>query len=825
MLGTNADRLFELLSKKKVMTAFQLSQELKTTEKSIILICRLLEEEKMVKMDFNMKGVNIQFTYAHYHTFSTSNKEEILSILKELKKSSNFEEAKKLMNDFYEFCREQKNPHLNSMYKEIYSIFHDSFSSVLEQEKDGIIGSIIKKKDAYRVWYQNIVMDVQIIKNELEPVPFYNISLIYVKHITELILDKIKDAIISSLDYEKVFASTKDHHELIKGEFKGKILSELALFFPDLSDEDLEIFVNYILITSIGLGEIEFLLKDANLEEIVINNAYEPIWVFHRKFGWLKTNIIIGHEEKIRHFATIGGRVVDKNITNLEPLLDGHLDSGDRFNATLAPITTKGNTITIRKFAEHPWTVVDLIIQGSISYDAAVMMWLVVQYEMSILIVGGTGSGKTSALNCFSVFIPPNQRIISVEDTRELTLANTLHWVAMQTRPSNPEGKGGVSMLDLIMNSLRMRPDRILFGEIRRKEEAEVLFEAMHTGHSVIATFHANNAEEAQQRLTSRPIEVPLIMLSSLSFIMVLNRNRRTGKRVLLQLAEVAKTGEFKVIKKFDYSSNTMLNVSKATNLYSNLELYAGLTAKEVDADLKEKKEILQRLVKIKLNDMHEIGLLISKYYTNKKLFFSQLERIEKEGFKKHEVHHSFKKPKEKIHNIGGFSHHNQKSNSSLDNGSKGSANNISKSKSTFVSRNLKSPIISASAVKSGVLSSKVKTSTLFKESKPASIKGVKVSSNENSKVKGLVNQKVASKVETVILKNKVKPPLDIKSSFKKIIPKAFKKEISNPVKPIETRKDSIPVNENIKKDSNVVKNDSDVDSAKERLKKLYDQF
>ena len=165
------------------------------------------------------------------------------------------------------------------------------------------------------------------------------------------------------------------------------------------------------------------------------------------------------------------------------------------------------------------------------NYTTSALIWFAIQHELSLLIVGGTGSGKTSTLNVIANFFPPNHRIVSIEDTRELILPETLHWVPMQTRMPNPEGKGEISMLDLVVNSLRMRPDRILVGEIRRKKEAEVLFEAMHTGHSVYGTFHANNAEETITRLTNPPIDIPKLVIPALAALLVMNRNRRTNKR------------------------------------------------------------------------------------------------------------------------------------------------------------------------------------------------------------------------------------------------------------------------------------------------------
>ena len=141
------------------------------------------------------------------------------------------------------------------------------------------------------------------------------------------------------------------------------------------------------------------------------------------------------------------------------------------------------------------------------------MLWLAIEYEMNVIFSGGTASGKTVILNACMPFIPPNHRIISVEDTRELMLPDFLYWTPMVTRSPNPEGKGEVSMLDLLVSSLRMRPDRIVLGEMRRKEEAMVMFEAMHTGHSVYATMHANSATETISRLTNPPLSVPINLL------------------------------------------------------------------------------------------------------------------------------------------------------------------------------------------------------------------------------------------------------------------------------------------------------------------------
>ncbi len=471
--------------------------------------------------------------------------------------------------------------------------------------------------DSYNLSIGGIVVDVRIYLEKNDAVPTYNISILNISETTNIILNKLREEFIS-----KINIGTKelkdDAVEDIKEKFKDEIMALIRKYFPNIDERTADLLMNHVIQQNIGLGNIEILLRDANLEEIVVNNAQEPVWVYHRKHGWLKTNIFLYKEAKIRHYATMIGRDVGKEITLLKPLMDAHLKSGDRVNATLLPISTKGNTITIRKFSEKPWSITDLIKSRTMSFDAAAFVWLAIQNELSMLVAGGTGSGKTSTLNAIANFFPPNQRILSIEDTRELTLPNTLHWVPMETRLPNPEGKGEVSMLDLVVNALRMRPDRIIVGEIRRQREAEVLFEAMHTGHSVYATFHANNARETVMRLTNPPINVPKHVLGALSLVLVQNRNRRTGFRRTLQLAEISETGDEDVLMQLDVHKDLMLKTKDPKRIYETLNLYTGMSVQEIVNELNDKIRILRWFVKQDMTDVHKIGLIVSKYYTGK---------------------------------------------------------------------------------------------------------------------------------------------------------------------------------------------------------------
>ncbi len=472
--------------------------------------------------------------------------------------------------------------------------------------------------DSYKLSVGGVIIDVTIHFEPEESVPVYTLSILNISKTTSVILNKLREEFISKVSIGAIDIGEEHSAEDIKEKFKEEIKLLIEKYFPNIDKRTSDLLMNHVIQQNVGLGNIELLLKDQNLEEIVVNNADENVWVYHRTHGWLKTNLKLSSEMRVRHYATLIGRDVGKEITPLKPLMDAHLLTGDRVNATLSPISSRGNTITIRKFADKPWTITDFLKAGTMSYDIAAWLWLAVQNELSLIVSGGTGSGKTSALNVISNFFPPNQRLISIEDTRELTLPKQLHWVPMETRLPNPEGKGEITMLDLVVNALRMRPDRIIMGEVRRKREAEVLFEAMHTGHSVYATLHANNAEETVVRLTNPPIDIPKPLLTSIGLILVQSRNRRTGKRRSLQIAEIMPDSSPHVFIQHNPVKDQFVEVAKPTRLYEILQLYTGMDVAAIEKNLAEKKNILKWLVNRNMNDVNEIGLVMSKYYTGR---------------------------------------------------------------------------------------------------------------------------------------------------------------------------------------------------------------
>jgi len=490
-----------------------------------------------------------------------------------------------------------------------------------------------KVMEKYELTIDYVPTKIEILKDPKEFVPIYKLSFPKVEEATRAVLDDIREKMLADLIVKPIEVLDPEEINKLKIGFKDKAMPLLKKELPDMSERDINILSGILLHKSLGLGAIEIMLQDRNLEEVVINGAKQPIWVYHRNLGWLKTNVPIASETEIYNYAALIGRRVGTQISHLSPLMDAYLSSGDRANATLFPISSIGNTLTIRKFARRPWTITDFLRNGTISSEIAAFLWLAIQYEMNVIIPGGTASGKTSMLNALACFISPNHRLISIEDTRELQLPKYLQWIPMTTRPPNTEGKGEITMLQLIINALRMRPDRVIVGEIRRKREAEVLFEAIHTGHSVYSTLHANTAEEAYVRLTNPPINIPVAMLNALQLIVVMHRDRRRDIRRVIQVTELISAGldemkiELNTLYRWSPSTDKITKYGKSRRALEELKMFSGMDEREIDRNMKEKAEILEWFRKNNVLDNNIIGNIVSRYYTDEEEILNQVRK------------------------------------------------------------------------------------------------------------------------------------------------------------------------------------------------------
>ncbi|WP_459201581.1 type II/IV secretion system ATPase subunit [Methanococcus sp. CF] len=379
----------------------------------------------------------------------------------------------------------------------------------------------------------------------------------------------------------------------------------------------------YLIIGKLGLLEIP--LNDSRLEEVMVNGVESPTFVFHRKYQMCESNIRLDKHEATRvveSIAYLAGRTIDSRT----PMLDAFLPDGSRVNATMGDVTLLGNTITIRKFSEDPLTIVDLINFGTFDLELAAFLWQAVEgyfgsKPANTLIVGGTGSGKTTTLNVVSMFSMYTDRIVTIEDTPELQVPLT-HLIKMITRPGRPGVQGyEITMDDLIKNSLRMRPDRIFVGEVRGSE-AHSLLVAMNTGHDGCSgTLHANSADEAIIRLINPPMNVPKVMMSSIDFIINqqrIKRNKKTVRRIL-GVVEIGGSGE-NITKtelfKYDGISDSVVKTGICMWEEDVCQI-AGITRDELMDDRINRKKVLKYMVNNNISDIRKVGDVIKQYQEN----------------------------------------------------------------------------------------------------------------------------------------------------------------------------------------------------------------
>ncbi len=474
-----------------------------------------------------------------------------------------------------------------------------------------------EKLVSYEFDVKGLKVNVEIV-NSGDFVPSYSITFQGIGEATKVLLLSLRPELLSVVSIDQSRVADQKYTAEIERNYESVAAPILERYLPGVSAESMKTLTAYLINMLLGLGDIEVIVNDENLEEIAVNNATEPVWVFHKIYGWCKTNIKLASEEAIYQSSEQIGRRVGREINNLEPMMDAELPDGSRVNATLFPISQRGNTITIRKFAKNPWSMPALIANKTISSEIASLAWLGIQNEISMLISGGTASGKTSFLNAMSIFMPANRRIISVEETRELTLPGFLQWLPMQTRQANPEGKGEVTLYNLMINALRQRPDIMLIGEIRVKSDAETLFEAIHTGHAVYGTVHADSAHDTIIRMTNPPIDVPKILLSSVGAIISLFRHRRLGIRRLFEFGEVTDNGDVSVIKRWNMRSDTFGEGAEISRLAQTISLYGGYTQNELKDELEEKSIVLDWMARNKIFDVDTCGRIVSTYYKNK---------------------------------------------------------------------------------------------------------------------------------------------------------------------------------------------------------------
>jgi archaeal flagellar protein FlaI len=378
--------------------------------------------------------------------------------------------------------------------------------------------------------------------------------------------------------------------------------------------------IYYIVRDYLEFGKITPIMHDNFIEDISNNGFDTPIFLYHKNYENIMTNITFA-EKQLDSFVIRLAQRCGKHISIAEPMIDATMPDGSRIQMTLGKeITTRGSTFTIRKFKEIPITPVDLIAWNTFSSETMAYLWLCIENNRSLIFSGGTASGKTSSLNAVALFIPPKAKVISLEDTRELKLPHK-NWIPGLTRDSfTADGKGAIEIFALLKAALRQRPEYLLVGEVRGKE-AMTLFQAMSTGHTTFSTMHADSVESAIHRLENPPISVPRTMITALDIISIQSQTYLKNKRVRrnIKLVEIndldPNTRNIRTNDVYTWNSGTdRFDRVGESRILAEIAQRRAWSRKEILQEITRRQRVLEYMVKGNIRDFHQVAAIIQAY-------------------------------------------------------------------------------------------------------------------------------------------------------------------------------------------------------------------
>ena len=511
----------------------------------------------------------------------------------------------------------------------------------------------IRKEKPAKIIGEKSIVGLDIVYPVIPPYAFANIkyveeekNLVYfvieptLAESEKRILKKIENIMIEILDVNFFGIRKKGKAKEYMEHKIEEIIREYEIEVPEKSKGKIKY---YIIRDFVGFGKIDVLMNDPNLEDISCDGVGIPIYVVHRNYGSIRTNVSFEDSDELDSFVIKLAQWCGRHISVAEPLLDGALPDGSRVQATFgSDVTKKGSTFSIRKFREIPMTPLDLIENNTADSIMMAYLWFAIENRASILISGGTATGKTTMLNALSLFIRPEFKIVSIEDTPELNLPHE-HWIPAVARPGygppEPTGEryGEVTMFDLLKSALRQRPDYIIVGEVRGKE-AFVLFQGMATGHAGLATIHADSVESLIQRLTTPPINLSPSLLQALDIILFLTHARvkeKPARRVsqVVEITGITPEGEIETGEVFRWHvREDIFEFTGRSKILSELvetrgELSVWLSETEIWQEIEIRKSILEWMIKKGIRDYESFTKTIMEFYRDRENFLKKIER------------------------------------------------------------------------------------------------------------------------------------------------------------------------------------------------------
>jgi archaeal flagellar protein FlaI len=445
------------------------------------------------------------------------------------------------------------------------------------------------------------------------------------------LLKELKERLFETLDINTKDISKEDARQKLRTA-SNEIMEDFGLRLSPLEREK----IHYNMYKDfLGDGLIDPIMHDKYIEDISCDGVHTPLFAFHSSYESMKTSIAYHTADELDSFVTKLAQRAGKYISIAEPILDATMQDGSRIQMTLGQeVTAHGSTFTIRKFKDEPITPTDLIEWHTFSPLAIAYIWLCVEAGKSAIFAGGTASGKTTALNAISLFIPPMAKIVSLEDTREVKLPHP-NWIPSVTRDSfDTAGRGEINMYELLRAAMRQRPEYIIVGEVRGKE-CQTLFQAMSTGHVTYSTTHADSVASVVHRVENPPMDVPRNMLSALDFILVQVQARVGGKRIRRnkQIVEILdidpRTNELITNEVFKWRSATDEHTySGKSYLLEEIMEAKGWSDNRMREELKRRQEVLEWMRIKKIRHYKDVAKILISYHRDPE---SVIEKVRKD--------------------------------------------------------------------------------------------------------------------------------------------------------------------------------------------------
>jgi len=414
-----------------------------------------------------------------------------------------------------------------------------------------------------------------------------------------------------------------------------KIAQLIKKYRLEIPSKNLSKITYYAIRDFIYLGKVEPLMRDHMVEEISCDGTNIPLYIWHREFESIPTNILFEKDKELNNFARKMAYMCGKHASIANPIIDASLPDGSRINLTLGhEITKRGSTFTIRRFRSDPITIIDLIKFQTMSTDIGAFLWYTTEKNSTMLVAGGTASGKTTALNAFASFIRPGMKIVSIEDTQELNLPHE-NWIPAVSRQNFTDGQiGEINQYDLLRAALRQRPDVIIVGETRGRE-AYTLFQAMATGHGGFSSIHADSIEATLTRLGSSPMDIPKPLIANTLDLITLQlklRVKEKSVRRIIQISEITgmneKTGEINTHDIFKWNPTTDTHTYAGNSfVLGKIKQRHGESDEQINYELSKRKLALEWMVKNNIRGHKEVSKNIKEFYADSERF-SERKRL-----------------------------------------------------------------------------------------------------------------------------------------------------------------------------------------------------